>query len=164
VDRTPLGTPTWALGLSIPVVSLGLLALCYYAGGSRLSIDYYLERRITWWWRVAEMPSQIQLEPLLRWTSMHPSDSKDRSTSEIRLATAPRMHRMIPWHHRPNPLAGVASDRQHLRRWRATSDSPREGEYGGGERAQVIRPSRRAAKERVEECPHAGNPLRPGRC
>jgi uncharacterized membrane protein YphA (DoxX/SURF4 family) len=47
------------------VVFLGLLALNYYAGPSRLSVDYYLERRISWWWKVAEMrkpePEQLGL-------------------------------------------------------------------------------------------------------
>jgi nitrite reductase (NO-forming) len=47
------------------VVFLGLLALNYYAGPSRLSVDYYLERRISWWWKVAEMrkpePAQLGL-------------------------------------------------------------------------------------------------------
>ena len=37
------------------VVFLCLMALSYYAGVSRFSVDYYLEHRITWWWRVAEM-------------------------------------------------------------------------------------------------------------
>jgi len=47
------------------VVFLGLLALNYYAGPSRLSVDYYLERHISWWWKVAEMrkpePAQLGL-------------------------------------------------------------------------------------------------------
>ena len=47
------------------VVFLGLLALNYYAGPSRLSVDYYLERRISWWWKLAEMrkpePEQLGL-------------------------------------------------------------------------------------------------------
>ena len=56
------------------VVFLGLLALNYYAGPSRLSVDYYLERRISWWWKVAEMrkpdppqlglPAPAALEPI----------------------------------------------------------------------------------------------------
>jgi len=36
------------------VVFAALLALSYYAGPSRYSADYYLEKKITWWWRVAE--------------------------------------------------------------------------------------------------------------
>jgi uncharacterized membrane protein YphA (DoxX/SURF4 family) len=42
------------------VVSLGLLALCYYAGTSRYSVDYYLEQRISWWWRVAEVVRPVR--------------------------------------------------------------------------------------------------------
>jgi nitrite reductase (NO-forming) len=37
------------------VVFLSLLALSYYAGPARYSVDYYLEPRISWWWRVAEV-------------------------------------------------------------------------------------------------------------
>ena len=37
------------------LVFLSLIALSYYAGVSRFSVDYYLEHRIAWWWRVAEM-------------------------------------------------------------------------------------------------------------
>jgi len=32
----------------------GLLTLSYYAGPARFSADYYLEKKISWWWRVAE--------------------------------------------------------------------------------------------------------------
>jgi nitrite reductase (NO-forming) len=37
------------------VVFLGLLALSYYAGPSPYSVDYRLERRFSWWWRLAEV-------------------------------------------------------------------------------------------------------------
>lgn len=37
------------------VVFAALLALSYYAGPSRYSADYYLEKKISWWWRVAEL-------------------------------------------------------------------------------------------------------------
>jgi len=36
------------------VVFAGLLTLSYYAGPARFSADYYLEKKISWWWRVAE--------------------------------------------------------------------------------------------------------------
>jgi len=45
------------------VVFAGLLMLSYYAGPARFSADYYLEQKISWWWRVAEMrrpaPAQV---------------------------------------------------------------------------------------------------------
>ncbi len=47
---TDIGT-----GIIYSVVSVGLLTLCYYAGASRVSVDHYLERRISWWWRIAEV-------------------------------------------------------------------------------------------------------------
>jgi nitrite reductase (NO-forming) len=37
------------------VVFAGLLALSYYAGPARFSADYYLERKVSWWWRLAEV-------------------------------------------------------------------------------------------------------------
>ena len=37
------------------VVFAGLLALSYYAGPARYSADHYLEKRIGWWWKVADM-------------------------------------------------------------------------------------------------------------
>jgi nitrite reductase (NO-forming) len=52
------------------VVFLGLLALSAYAGPARYSVDYYLEQRISWWWKVAEVrrpnpqPVLASVEPL----------------------------------------------------------------------------------------------------
>lgn len=37
------------------MVFAGLLALSYYAGPARYSADYYLERRFSWWWHLAEL-------------------------------------------------------------------------------------------------------------
>lgn len=37
------------------VVFAGLMVLSYYSGPARLSADYYLEHKISWWWRIAEM-------------------------------------------------------------------------------------------------------------
>src|SRR6516225_3279572 len=37
------------------VVFASLLALSYYAGPSRYSADYYIEKKVSWWWKVAEM-------------------------------------------------------------------------------------------------------------
>ncbi len=47
------------------ILFLGLLALSYYAGPSPYSLDYYLERRYSWWWRVAEVrrPDQAPVSP-----------------------------------------------------------------------------------------------------
>jgi uncharacterized membrane protein YphA (DoxX/SURF4 family) len=36
------------------VVFAGLLTLSYYAGPARYSADYYLEQKVSWWWKVAE--------------------------------------------------------------------------------------------------------------
>ena len=37
------------------VVFANLLAISYYAGPARYSVDYLLEQRISWWWKVAEL-------------------------------------------------------------------------------------------------------------
>jgi len=37
------------------VVFMNLLAISYYAGPARYSVDYLLEQRISWWWKVAEL-------------------------------------------------------------------------------------------------------------
>jgi nitrite reductase (NO-forming) len=47
------------------VVFGGLLALDYYAGPSRISVDYYLEQRYGWWWRLAELRKPSATEPAL---------------------------------------------------------------------------------------------------
>jgi nitrite reductase (NO-forming) len=44
------------------VVFAGLLALSYYAGPARYSVDFYLEKKISWWWRIAEMRRPVLAE------------------------------------------------------------------------------------------------------
>ena len=46
------------------VVFLGLLALSYYAGPARYSADYYLEKKISWWWKVAEVRRPVPGQPV----------------------------------------------------------------------------------------------------
>jgi uncharacterized membrane protein YphA (DoxX/SURF4 family) len=46
------------------VVFAGLLALSYYAGPARYSADYYLEKKVSWWWRVAETRRPAPAEAL----------------------------------------------------------------------------------------------------
>jgi nitrite reductase (NO-forming) len=45
------------IGTSIIYVLMfaGLATLAYYAGVARYSADHYIEKRVSWWWRVAEM-------------------------------------------------------------------------------------------------------------
>ncbi len=47
------------------LVFMALLALSAYAGPARYSTDYYLEKRIGWWWRVAEVrrPATAAADP-----------------------------------------------------------------------------------------------------
>ncbi len=46
------------------MVFAGLLALSYYAGPARYSADYYLEKKITWWWKVAEVRRPVLEQPV----------------------------------------------------------------------------------------------------
>jgi len=46
------------------VVFMGLLALSYYAGPARYSVDYYLEKKISWWWKLAEVRRPVQEQPV----------------------------------------------------------------------------------------------------
>jgi len=45
------------------LVFVGLLALSAYAGPARYSADYYIEQRVSWWWKVAEMGRPTVHEP-----------------------------------------------------------------------------------------------------
>jgi hypothetical protein len=45
------------------VVFVGLLALMAYSGPARYSVDYYLEKKISWWWKVAEIRRPVQDVP-----------------------------------------------------------------------------------------------------
>ena len=47
------------------VVFLGLLCLSYYAGPSRYSVDYYIETRVSWWRKLAELRRPAQDAPSL---------------------------------------------------------------------------------------------------
>ena len=58
------------------VVFMGLLALSYYAGPARYSVDYYLERRISWWWKVAEMRRPVSATPPLASVSTFPQHQR----------------------------------------------------------------------------------------
>jgi len=59
----------------------GLLLLSYYGGPARYSVDYYLERKISWWWRVAE---------LRRPASAHSFALVERTAGEVPRLPAPR--------------------------------------------------------------------------
>ncbi len=45
------------------IVFAGLLALSYYAGTARYSVDYHLEQRYSWWWHLAELRRPVNTEP-----------------------------------------------------------------------------------------------------
>jgi len=45
------------------VVFLGLLGLMAYTGPARYSADYYLEKKISWWWKLAELHYPVAAQP-----------------------------------------------------------------------------------------------------
>ncbi len=60
------------------VVVAGLLALSAYAGPARYSVDYWLEQRVSWWWKVAEVRRPNHVEP--------PVAATPRTTKQLRSA------------------------------------------------------------------------------
>jgi uncharacterized membrane protein YphA (DoxX/SURF4 family) len=46
------------------LVFMCLLTLSAYTGPDRYSVDYYLEKKISWWWRVAEVGHPVQQQPV----------------------------------------------------------------------------------------------------
>ncbi len=48
------GSADIGTALIYALVFLALLSFSHYTGPSRFSVDYYLESRVPWWWRVAE--------------------------------------------------------------------------------------------------------------
>jgi nitrite reductase (NO-forming) len=53
------------IGTSIIYVAvcLGLLVVAYYAGTDRHSADHYIEQRVSWWWKVAEVGRPAPIAP-----------------------------------------------------------------------------------------------------
>jgi nitrite reductase (NO-forming) len=47
------------------LVFVCLLTLAAYTGTDRWSMDYYLEHKISWWWKVAEVGHPVQRQPVL---------------------------------------------------------------------------------------------------
>jgi uncharacterized membrane protein YphA (DoxX/SURF4 family) len=76
------GSADIGTGVIYAVVFLGLLALSAYAGPARYSVDYYLEQKISWWWRLAEVRRPVQGIPAPAPTTS-PADPTDRSRAAI---------------------------------------------------------------------------------
>ena len=62
------------------VVFTGLLALGYYAGPARYSADFYLEKKISWWWRLAEMRRLAPAAPAIT-AVPQPAESPERRSA-----------------------------------------------------------------------------------
>jgi len=72
------------------VVFMGLLALSYYAGPARYSVDYYLEQRISWWWKVAEMRRPVTTETPIATEAALATNGHVPSTAAQRVGKADR--------------------------------------------------------------------------
>jgi nitrite reductase (NO-forming) len=72
------GSSDIGTGIIYAVVFAGLLALSYYAGPARYSADYYLEKKISWWWRVAEMRRPATDTPALTAVTTQPGTAAGR--------------------------------------------------------------------------------------
>jgi thiosulfate dehydrogenase [quinone] large subunit len=73
----PYGQGSSDIGTAIiyTLVSIGMLTLCYYVGASRYSVDFYLEKRFSWWWKVAEMHRPEPEEVTLAGVAVNSSES-----------------------------------------------------------------------------------------
>ena len=81
------GSSDIGTGIIYAVVFTGLLALSYYAGVARYSLDYYLERRISWWWWISEMRRPAPVEPATvveaAVTALSPSDHHPHQPEKV---------------------------------------------------------------------------------
>lgn len=57
------GSADVGTALLYALVFTSLLALSYYVETSRFTLDYYLERRFSWWWKIAELRQPAHAEP-----------------------------------------------------------------------------------------------------
>jgi nitrite reductase (NO-forming) len=46
------------------IVFAALLALNYYSGPARYSADHYMEKKVSWWWKVAQMRRPVPQPPV----------------------------------------------------------------------------------------------------
>ena len=62
----PYGSGASDIGTAIiyALLFVCLLTLAAYTGTDRYSLDYYLERKISWWWKVAEVGHPVQEQPV----------------------------------------------------------------------------------------------------
>jgi uncharacterized membrane protein YphA (DoxX/SURF4 family) len=65
------------------VFFMGLLALMAYTGPARYSVDYYLEQKISWWWKIAEIRRPVQdiAAPAARPSPPSPPPARQPSSS-----------------------------------------------------------------------------------
>ena len=75
------------------LVFSGLLALSYYAGPARYSVDYYLEKKISWWWRIAEIRRPA---PAQRPAHLPPVPAQRTGTEPASRPAAPRIDEKLP--------------------------------------------------------------------
>src|SRR5580658_5914206 len=62
----PYGSGSTDIGTSIiyALVFVCLLTLAAYTGTDRYSVDYYLEQKISWWHKIAELGRPVQEQPV----------------------------------------------------------------------------------------------------
>jgi nitrite reductase (NO-forming) len=73
------------------VIFIGLLTLMAYTGPARYSVDYYLEQKISWWWKVAEVGRPVQNQPVHEQPVLAtPAVTPDPAASPRPMAPLPR--------------------------------------------------------------------------
>ena len=89
------GSADIGTGVIYAVVFAGLLALSAYAGPARYSADYYLEQKISWWWRLAEVRRPVHDQPAAAATEAFPlthgpASPAGPAASDRQVLTGPR--------------------------------------------------------------------------
>ena len=58
------GVPDIGTAIIYALVFVCLLTLAAYTGTDRYSVDYYLEQKISWWHKIAEVGHPVQEQPV----------------------------------------------------------------------------------------------------
>jgi len=93
------------------VVFGALLALSYYAGPSRHSLDYHIEKRVTWWWKVAEMrrplPADVDIQDVSNPQTVPVPSTDTAAPSAAPTSTGPPESPSLVRQLQDNPHVGV---------------------------------------------------------
>lgn len=93
---TDIGT-----GIIYTFVFVGLLVLASHSGPDPYSLDFYLEPRVSWWWRLVEWPSKRAITPrgshaIEAWGANHTAEVASASTDQGAVLARPTAPSAVP--------------------------------------------------------------------